>query len=170
VWAVLGLHWPAAGSRGRALAFADDAAWSDALAGLDRRDDVGDEIATAMVEVLRRWSRDWERPVAVVAMPSRRHQRLVRSLAEHIATVGKLPLIDALQTSGPPPPTDAASSARASALLTSIRLTDDVRLPAGPVLLVDDTYRTGWTITVAASLLLAAGATSVLPFVIHQLP
>ena len=44
------------------------------------------------------------------------------------------------------------------------------RLPAGPVLLVDDTYRTGWTATVAGALLTEHGATSVLPLVIHQLP
>ena len=47
----------------------------------------------------------------------------------------------------------------------------DVELPAdGPVLLVDDTYRTGWTMTVAAALLRDAGASAVLPLVVHQLP
>ena len=43
-------------------------------------------------------------------------------------------------------------------------------LPNGPVLLVDDTYRTGWTATIAGALLVEGGATSVLPLVIHQLP
>ena len=43
-------------------------------------------------------------------------------------------------------------------------------LPSGPVLLVDDTYRTGWTATIAGALLVEGGATSVLPLVIHQLP
>jgi ATP-dependent DNA helicase RecQ len=40
----------------------------------------------------------------------------------------------------------------------------------GPVLLVDDTVRSRWTVTVASALLAEAGATSVLPLVIHQLP
>jgi hypothetical protein len=40
----------------------------------------------------------------------------------------------------------------------------------GPVLLVDDTIRSRWTTTVAAALLADAGATSVLPLAIHQLP
>jgi ATP-dependent DNA helicase RecQ len=40
----------------------------------------------------------------------------------------------------------------------------------GPVLLVDNTIRTRWTATVAAALLADAGATSVLPLAIHQLP
>ena len=50
------------------------------------------------------------------------------------------------------------------------RVSDGVTLPAGPVLLVDDTYRTGWTATVAGTLLAEHGATSVLPLVIHRLP
>ena len=38
------------------------------------------------------------------------------------------------------------------------------------VLLVDDTYRTGWTMTVAAALLREAGASEVMPLVVQQLP
>jgi ATP-dependent DNA helicase RecQ len=40
----------------------------------------------------------------------------------------------------------------------------------GPVLLVDDRIRSRWTVTVAGSLLAEAGATSVLPLALHQLP
>jgi ATP-dependent DNA helicase RecQ len=35
---------------------------------------------------------------------------------------------------------------------------------------VDARYRSGWTMTVAAALLREAGATAVLPLVLHQLP
>jgi ATP-dependent DNA helicase RecQ len=45
-----------------------------------------------------------------------------------------------------------------------------VETPAGPLLLVDARYRSGWSITVAAALLREAGATAVLPLVLHQLP
>ncbi|MEO7397010.1 MAG: RecQ family ATP-dependent DNA helicase [Ilumatobacteraceae bacterium] len=156
---------------GRALAFADDAAWSDALAAIGPNDgDVPDEIATALVAVLRRWSRSWERPVAVVPMPSRRHPRLVCSLATHIAAIGRLPVVDALEVTGAAPPRETSSGSRVSALLDTMRTRHGIVVPDGPVLLVDDTYRTGWTMTVAASLLAQAGASSVLPLVIHQLP
>jgi ATP-dependent DNA helicase RecQ len=156
---------------GRALAFADDAAWSDAISALGDGDGpVSAEIADAMAAVLGRWRHSWERPVAVVPMPSRQRPQLIRSLAEHLAAVGKLPLVDALEISGPPAPSDVASAARASALLGSMRLAGGARLPTGPALLVDDTYRSGWTATVAAALLTEAGATSVLPLVIHRLP
>jgi ATP-dependent DNA helicase RecQ len=84
--------------------------------------------------------------------------------------VGRLPVIDAFSVSGGAPPDDAASGARVRALLAGLRLNEGIQVPHGPVLLVDDTYRTGWTATVAGALLRQAGATAVLPLVIHQLP
>ncbi|HEX8487903.1 MAG TPA: DEAD/DEAH box helicase, partial [Propionibacteriaceae bacterium] len=89
---------------GRALAFADDPAWNDTLARLWQRDaEAPPEILDATVEVLKRWSRSWERPVAVVEMPSRRFPRLVGSIAAHLAEVGRLPLVEALVVTGPAP-------------------------------------------------------------------
>ena len=155
---------------GRALAFADDPAWNIELATLWQADRPAPVvILDAMVKVLVRWSRVWERPVAVAAMPSRRFPLLVASLAQHIATVGRLPLVDALAVSGPPPSVDSASAVRATDLLYRTTLNPGVRFD-GPVLLVDDTTRTRWTATVAGALLADAGATSVLPLVVHQLP
>jgi ATP-dependent DNA helicase RecQ len=155
---------------GRALAFADDPAWNDELAALGQQDAPAPSvIMEGLVDVLRRWSRSWERPVAVVGMPSRRYPLLVRSVAEHIAAVGRLPLVHALTVSGPPPAVDAASAVRAKDLLYRTALIPGVHF-TGPVLLVDDTIRTRWTATVAAALLADAGATAVLPLAIHQLP
>jgi ATP-dependent DNA helicase RecQ len=45
-----------------------------------------------------------------------------------------------------------------------------VPVPAGPLLLIDARLRSGWTMTVAAALLREAGATAVLPLVLHQTP
>jgi ATP-dependent DNA helicase RecQ len=155
---------------GRALAFADDPAWDDELATLGERDGPAPPlIMEGLVDLLRRWSRSWERPVAVVGMPSRRYPTLVRSVAEHIAAVGRLPLVHALTISGPPPAVDAASAVRAKDLLYRTALVPGVSF-TGPVLLVDNTIRTRWTATVAAALLADAGATSVLPLAIHQQP
>ena len=155
---------------GRALAFADDPAWSGELAGLWRQDQPAPpEVLAGLVEVLRRWSATWQRPTAVVAVPSRRHPQLVASVAEHLAAVGRLPLVDALAVSGPPPSQDAASARRAGDLIAGMVLRPGVTLE-GPVLLVDDTIRTRWTMTVAGALLAQAGAAQVLPLAIHQLP
>jgi hypothetical protein len=103
-----------------------------------------------------------ERPVAVVGMHAVRYPKLMRSVAEHIAAIGRLPLVHALTISGPPPAVNAASAVRAKDLLHRTALAPGVS-STGPVLLIDDTIRTRWTVTVAAALLADAGATSVLP-------
>ncbi|MGB4272423.1 MAG: hypothetical protein WBJ44_08500, partial [Propionicimonas sp.] len=63
----------------------------------------------------------------------------------------------------------AASARRAGDLIAGMVLRPGVTLE-GPVLLVDDTIRTRWTMTVAGALLAQAGAAQVLPLAIHQLP
>jgi ATP-dependent DNA helicase RecQ len=160
-------------SAGRALTFADSPGWRDAaraIAGPDRPLD--DDVVRGMVSVLSRWRESWEqRPVGVVPMPSLHHATMVGGLAAKIAEIGKLPLIDALEARGPRPPDDVPSAPRVNALLARLVLRDEAELPGnGPVLLIDDSYRTGWTMTVAAALLREAGAAGVMPLVVHQLP
>jgi ATP-dependent DNA helicase RecQ len=164
---------------GRALAFADDPGWAESIAPLtaDRAVDLAagaaldDDIGRGVVEVLTRWRRDWAtRPVAVVPMPSRRHSRLVTAVADHIGVVGRLPVLHLLEAVGPAPVSGVASGARATAVATALRLTDGADVPAGPLLLVDDVYTSGWTVTVAADLLAMAGAAEIYPFVLHQRP
>lgn len=157
---------------GRALCFADSAGWAAAARAVSGPDiPLEDEIIKGVIGVLSRWKDAWrERPVAVVAMPSRRHGSMIADLASKIAAVGKLELIDALEIGGPRPPQDVSSGPRVAALNETMHLRDGVTLPASPLLLVDDVYRTGWTMTVAASLLRDAGATAVLPLVVHRRP
>lgn len=163
----------AGAGEGRALTYADTPGWAEAasaVAGPDRP--LPGDVVAGMVAVLGRWRRVWPaRPVAVVPVPSRHHPGLVRDLAERIGAAGKLPVLDALDAAGPRPPDDVPSGPRVDALLDGLSIRPDVDLPTdGPLLLVDDTYRTGWTITVAAALLREAGATAVMPLVVHQLP
>ena len=168
---------------GRALVFADTPGWGEAVASLSGRDaPLSDEIVDGIVKVLSRWKGRWSaRPVAVVPMPSRRYAVRIHDLVERIGTVGKLPVLDLLQVEGPPPPADTSAKPRVEHLLGSLSVRADAAevcsaagfgsgLPDGPLLLVDDTYRSGWTMTVAAALLREAGAPSVLPLVVHQLP
>ena len=125
--------------------------------------------------------------IAAIAAYARQHRRLlawtpkrdavpslsvpapVGSLAEQVARVGRLPLIDALGVSGPPPTAEAASAVRARDLLARTSVRDGVSFD-GPVLLVDDTVRTRWTVTVASALLAEAGASHVMPLAVHLLP
>ncbi len=179
-------RWPAgaAGGRkgaivgattGRALTYADTPGWLNAITALNGPDaPLPDDVVKGMVAVLTRWRQSWNaRPVAVVPMPSRRHPVLVRDLAERIAAIGKLELVDALTLSGPRPPDDVPSGPRVEALFASLAVAPALQfLPDGPVLLVDDTYRTGWTMTVAQrhSWIREAGAREVMPLVVQQLP
>jgi ATP-dependent DNA helicase RecQ len=108
--------------------------------------------------------------VGVVPMPSALHPLLVQSLASHVAAAGRLPLVDALCLVGPTADADIASGARVAALRQALALRPGVVLAHGPLLLIDARYRSGWSMTVAAALLREAGATAVLPLVLHQLP
>jgi ATP-dependent DNA helicase RecQ len=160
-------------SEGRALAFADDPGWADVLRPLFASADgpAPQQVLDGVVAVLGRWRRSWgDRPVAVVPMPSALHSKLIRSVAGHVAAVGRLPVVDALLLTGPGPEADAASGAKVGALFDSLALKPATGIPAGPLLLIDARYRSGWSMTVAAALLREAGATAVLPLVLHQTP
>jgi ATP-dependent DNA helicase RecQ len=158
---------------GRALAFADSPGWTE-VAGLTNGPDITlpEAVVRGLVSVLTRWRNVWpQRPVAVIAMPSRAHPRMIADLAQQIATIGKMPLIDALELTGPPPFANAASAPYVDAIESSLHLLPNVVLPTdGPVILIDDAYRTGWSATVAAALLRDAGVSGVYPLVLHQLP
>jgi ATP-dependent DNA helicase RecQ len=152
-------------SDGRALAFADDPGWAEALLPLFTQPDgpASQPVLDGVVEVLKRWRRTWgDRPVAVVPMPSAQHPQLIASVASHIAQVGKLPLVDALRLKGPLPEDDAASGTKVAALLEALELRPRVKVPAGPLLLIDARLRSGWSVTVAAALLRDAGCISCL--------
>ena len=154
---------------GRALGRMSDLGWGptlrDLLNGPDQ--EVPPHVFDGLVKVLAGW--EWEeRPQSVVAVPSRSHPRLVRSVAERIATVGRLPLLGELvRTRDEPPGTGRSNSAqRLRAVAGAFALPDGMQVPPGPVLLVDDRVDTGWTLTECARLLREAGAGAVLPLVL----
>ncbi len=157
-------------SEGRAMAFADDPGWVDELRAI-RDSSASPEVLAGMVAVLTRWRSSWgERPVAIVPIASHTHGLFTRSIAAHLSTVGNLPVIDAIGVSGQMPTSDVPSAGQVSARSANVALRPGVEVPCGPVLLLDSLYRTGWTMTMAGALLREAGATAVLPLVVHQLP
>jgi ATP-dependent DNA helicase RecQ len=125
----------------------------------------------AVVDVLKGWG--WaQRPVAVVAMPSRARPVLVTSVAEQIAAIGKLPLLGTLAHAGGGPAGHRGgnSAHRLAAVWDRIVVPPGMAASladlGGPVLLIDDLADSRWTITVAARALRQAGAPEVLPFVL----
>ncbi len=155
-------------AEGRALARLTDLGWGGALrelfaaGGADAP--VPDNILGACVRVLAEW--DWEnRPVAVVAMPSRTRPQLVGSLARGIAGIGRLPFLGSLDlVDGGPTGQPGGNSAFRLAGVWNRFSAAGIDVPAGPILLVDDRVDSGWTLTVAARAIRRAGATAVLPF------
>ncbi|RLP78339.1 DEAD/DEAH box helicase [Micromonospora sp. BL4] len=162
---------------GRAVGRLSDLGWGGRLrdlVGPEAPDaPVPDDVAGAVVEVLKAWAHGddpWpRRPAAVVAVGSRRRPRLVGSLAERIAAVGRLPLLGEVAPTGAggvgEPRGNSAQRVRAlhEAFTVPADLADALAGLAGPVLLVDDLVDSGWTMTMVTRALRKAGVPGVLP-------
>ncbi|MFF6778904.1 DEAD/DEAH box helicase [Streptomyces sp. NPDC012637] len=173
---------------GRALGRLSDIGWGNRLRPLlaEHAADgpVPDDVLRAAVAVLADWARSpggWasgtadaqDRPVGVVALPSMSRPQLVGSLAHGIATVGRLPFLGALTYTtehGAYAARRSNSAQRLRALSGALAVPDELaaalRDAPGPVLLVDDSTDSGWTLAVAARLLRRAGSGPVLPLVL----
>ncbi|MFI9201718.1 RecQ family ATP-dependent DNA helicase [Streptomyces sp. NPDC053048] len=173
---------------GRALGRLSDIGWGNRLRPLLAPQtpdaEVPDDVAKAVVTVLADWARGpggWAsgapdapaRPVGVVTVASRTRPRLIRSLGEHIASVGRMPLLGTVEYRDPEadtrlPRTNSAQRLRAldGALTVPPALAQALASADGPVLLVDDQADTGWTLAVAARMLRRSGAREVFPLVL----
>ncbi len=151
---------------GRALATFGGPGWGATIRGLLERDQpVPEEVVAAVVRVLGRW--DWpERPAWVTFVPSRRHPLLVSSLARRVAEIGRLPLCPALErVRDGAPQLEMANSAHQCRNVHGAFAVAGAA-PPGPVLLVDDTADSKWTLTVTGGLLREHGAARVYPLVL----
>ncbi|MGX1853513.1 RecQ family ATP-dependent DNA helicase [Streptomyces sp. NPDC055299] len=175
-------------STGRALGRLSDIGWGNRLRPMlaPQAPDgpVPDDVAAAVVTVLADWAKGpggWAsgaaeapaRPVGVVALSSRSRPQLIRSLAERIAGVGRMPFLGTVASAddgaeGRIPRSNSAQRLRAlhGSLSVPPELAQALASAGGPVLVVDDYADTGWTLAVAARLLRRAGAEGVFPLVL----
>lgn len=107
-----------------------------------------------------------------MTVASRSRPELVGSLGARIAEVGRLPLLGSVAYTpegmeSRPSRTNSAQRVRTlyDAFVVPPGLAEALS-GGGPVLLVDDISESGWTLAVAARLLLKAGATGVFPLVL----
>ena len=153
---------------GRVIGRLTDLGWGARLRALlaDADAEASDDVVAAAVKVLASW--EWDtRPTAVMALDSVRHPLLISSLARKLAELGRLTDLGTLEYAPGRRPVTAANSAYRVAALRDSWLPPDsstIRAAGGPVLLVDDLADTGWTLTMAARVVRAAGAPQVLPF------
>ena len=153
---------------GRALSRGADSIWADDVqAALQGDQPVTDEILAALVEVLGGWGWPAGRPTWVTLVPSRRHGALLDDLARRLAGLGRMEHAQPLAATGPGFQQDQSTNS-ASADLALHRLSVTAPVPTGPVLLVDDTSRSGFTLTVASALLREAGSGPVYPLVLRR--
>jgi ATP-dependent DNA helicase RecQ len=157
---------------GRTLGRLTDVGWGSVLRTMLAEgapdEPVTRQVIDAMVKVLAAW--DWaRRPAGVLTLPSRTRPRLIASLGQQIASVGRLPYLGALGYSDDAGagPRRHNSAQRLSSLWHALEISGPVRDAIsgldGPVLVVDDRIETGWTMTVAARLLREADVCAVLP-------
>ncbi|MEW1698936.1 RecQ family ATP-dependent DNA helicase [Streptomyces sp. NPDC093249] len=173
---------------GRALGRLSDIGWGNRLRPLlaDGAADgpVPDDVVQAVVHVLADWAKGpggWAsgapeapaRPAGVVTVASHRRPRLVGSLGQRIAEIGRMPLLGSVEYV--PEAEDLRLSRTNSAqrvvglqrtLTVSAELAGRLAEVDGPVLLVDDLSDSGWTLAVSARLLRRAGADGVFPLVL----
>lgn len=155
---------------GRAVGRLTDLGWGSRLRSAFAPDapdgPAAADLLAAVVEVLKEWATGpdpWpQRPTGVVAVGSQRRPQLIASVAQHVAGIGRLPLLGTIQPAPSSVDAGRANSAhRVRALYGSFTLP-----PAtfeGPVLLIDDFVDSGWTMALAARELRHAGAALVLP-------
>jgi ATP-dependent DNA helicase RecQ len=169
-------------AEGRALARLTDLGWGSALrdllgAGVPDQP-VRPQLLGAMVHVLKEWAAPAEsetapwsgagRPVGIVTVESRKRPKLIQSLAEAIAEIGRLPIagsVHRVRDDAHAGPSNSAWRLRSvhEAFAVDPVLAERLTDCPGPVLLVDDLVDSGWTLTVTARLLRQAGAPAVLP-------
>ncbi|HET8933436.1 MAG TPA: RecQ family ATP-dependent DNA helicase [Polyangiales bacterium] len=151
---------------GRALCRLSDIGWGprvrELLAASDG--DVPQDLFQAVVRVLAEW--DWQtRPGQVAWIPSRKHPRLVTSLGERLAQVGRMQCVGALKrVREVPSGAGRSNSAQRLRAIYNTLSAEGLQLQAAPLLLVDVRSDTGWTFCEAARVLSAAGSGPVLPF------
>lgn len=160
---------------GRALCRIGDGGWGpviDQVLTGDRA--LHDDMIRGVAEVLKRWN--WaQRPSWICPMPSRRNGVLIDALADGLGRIGTLPVHRGLIR------LDDDRGFQADQLNSAHQVTNvwgalgvdrdalpDAATLAGPVLLVDDEADSRWTITVASSVLLDAGAGAVLPLALRS--
>ena len=150
---------------GRVIGRLTDLGWGARLRRiLDEPDaEATDDLVRAAVDVLAAW--EWTtRPTAVIGLDSVTRPVLIGSLTRRLAELGRLTDLGVLRYTPDRRPVTAANSAYRVAALHGSWETPQLGSLEGPVLLVDDMTDTGWTLTMAARVLRAAGAPDVLPF------
>jgi ATP-dependent DNA helicase RecQ len=162
-----------ASATGRTLVFADAPEWRETVAGMFTRDAPAPaEVTEACVRLLSRWRSSWPaRPEVVVDLTATGSPVLTASVADHLASVGRLARATLSGPSSPPDLRELSSSDEAAFWRDHLDASGIAAAVGGrTVLLVVDASSSLWPVTVAAAVLRRAGAGAVLPLLLHRRP
>ena len=148
---------------GKILSRWGDSAWGGAVAEDKRNNSFRDELVEAMGTMISdRWC-PIPAPTWVSCIPSLGHPLLVPDFASRLAERLHLPFVPALTKIRNNPPQKEQQNRFFQCRNLDGAFAVSGNIPAGPVLLVDDIVDSGWTVTVAAALLLQRGSGPVYP-------
>jgi ATP-dependent DNA helicase RecQ len=157
---------------GRAVARLTDLGHGQALRDLFREGAEDSQVPVPLVRAVIEVLGDWKPPVSAIAVvESATRPTLVGDLADGLSRYLKLPIVGryAIADAAVPPGRGAVNSAQRVAAVSrrfAWRPDPGTSLDGAEVLLVDDQVVTGWTLTLAARELRAAGAVAVHPLVL----
>jgi ATP-dependent DNA helicase RecQ len=119
-----------------------------------------DDLVTASTQVVARWQPD-PAPTWVTCVPSLRHPCLVPDFATRLADRLGLPFHVVIVKATERPPQSEMENSSQQVRNVVDAFTIAAPLPLRPVLLVDDIWDSGWTMTVIGAALSAAGVPAV---------
>ena len=152
---------------GRALSYWGDGGWGGLVRDQRAAGHFSDELVDAVVRLVRTWAPQ-PRPAWVTCVPSQRDPELVASFAARVAAGLRLPFRDCVtKVRANAPQREMANTAQQHRNVDgAFEVTTP--FPSGPVLLVDDTVDSRWTLTEVGVRLREAGAGRVLPLALAQ--
>lgn len=152
---------------GRVLAHADAPEWADLLLDARRGDETAQrDLGDAAVATLSAWVREAGIRPDVIMSLRLTGTMLAEQVAQHLCDVGRRPGLAYPVRSGDGPGRDATGATEA--VYWRDHLGDVPEVADQVVLLVVDETGSGWPVTLAAAALREAGATAVLPLLIHR--
>jgi ATP-dependent DNA helicase RecQ len=159
---------------GRALCRLGDAGWGPVVEEVLATPGapLPDELVDGIVATLKQWR--WEqRPAWVTWIPKAGGAGPAEAVARRVGEIGRLPVHAAVsRTRQGRPQAELENSAHRCRNVWGAFATDLSAVSpaerAGPVLVVDDVYDSGWTMTVVAAALREAGTGPVLPLVLAR--
>ncbi|HYO38200.1 MAG TPA: DEAD/DEAH box helicase [Nocardioidaceae bacterium] len=158
---------------GRTLVFADAPEWRETVVAMFARDaPAPSDVLEACVRLLASWRTAWPaRPEVVVDLTATGSPQLVGSVADHLASVGRLARASLTGPAAPPDLRELSSADEAAFWRDSLDASPAAGAVAGRVvLLVVDASSSLWPVTVASAVLRRAGASVVLPLLLHRRP